>query len=69
MVQIYLSLSQLQGNRSCRYKIPLTGESITFRNDQLPNGTHINIFPHNRQSNMDRIILEMWGDTELIGIN
>jgi hypothetical protein len=39
---------------------------------ELNNSKHINIFPHNRSSSnrsSDKIIVEFWGNTELIGFD
>lgn len=68
-----MSLSEF--SPACRkvcYKIPFTKESIEFRVSQLNNNKHINIFPHNRSSSSranEKIIIELWGDSQLIGFN
>ena len=72
-MQIYLNLSNFSKTiRTCRYKIPMTKETIEFRISELQHGKHVNIFPHNRSSQsrgQDKIIVELWNGEQLVGIN
>lgn len=73
IVQIYLNLSNFTKTiKTCRYKIPMTKQTIQFKISDLQNGRHVNIFPHNRSSQnkgQDKIIVQLWSGDELVGIN
>lgn len=64
IVQVYFSLSDFsQQCKVCRYKIPMTKETIEFRVYDLAKNKHVNIFPHNRSSlasSSQTIIVELW---------
>lgn len=70
---MYFSLSEFsQVCKVCRYKIPMTKETIEFRISDLSKSKHVNIFPHNRSSSStsgQKIIVELWSETELVGFS